>query len=276
MAISITEQKTLKAYDEFEKQLHSTFTKSCKANKVCIKSASKILREKYNITINRDRFYKQHPNMIHDFFSVIDTEEKAYFLGMFTADASLSKNSNRLSWSIKDTDILLMQKFLDNVKLPHTLIQRNNTNFDSIINRIDINSRQIHDDLVSKGLVPAKSYTNMQPYLDIPIDLLHHYIRGIFDGDGWFSLTTVNKNRTIEAGVCNTLGICTFIKSVLTDNDIAIRNNIAKNNNQQNNELYRIRIQSKLEIEKLIDYLYSGSTLYLDRKYDECMMFINR
>lgn len=58
--------------------------------------------------------------------------------------------------------------------------------------RIQIGSKEIVADLKKLGITPKKAYRLPMP--NIPIDLLHHFVRGYFDGDGHVSFGIYQRN----------------------------------------------------------------------------------
>ena len=59
-------------------------------------------------------------------------------------------------------------------------------------------SKQIKDDLAKYGVVPRTSLISYLPFDMIPDDLIHHMIRGTFDGNGWITYT----DKTHNIGYC--------------------------------------------------------------------------
>lgn len=269
---SISESKTKAAYAAFQRGEFSTLTAACKAHSVCIKFASPFLRDVLGVRVSRDRFVKRYREMDAAFFSQIDTEVKAYFLGMLSADGSIERDGNRVSWTILDSDASVMYRFLDEVRLPHGLMAEFKVPRSQPMRRLEIYSRRMRDDLLAKGLVPNKSSGIFQPYRDVPVDLLHHYFRGLFDGDGWCSLS----GKSPEIGLCNSRAVCEYVKGILDVNGITVGSTVTRNNTTKDNGLYRIRVGSRAKILKLIDRLYADSTVSIERKRVACDAFRQR
>lgn len=268
----ISEEKSLAAYHAFQSGESPTFTKACKAQRVCIKFASKFLRERFGITITRDRFWKKYIGMNHRFFENIQSEAAAYFLGMLSADGSIERDGNRVSWTILEGDVAVMARFLEEVGLPVDLFKEFSIPGSQPMRRLEIFSRQMRNDLIQKGLVPNKSNEDFGPYREIAPELRHHYFRGLFDGDGWFSLS----GKLPEIGLCNTKSICEYVKSVLDEEGITGSNAVTRNNTAKENQLHRVRIGSRQKILAVIDYLYRDATIFIDRKRDACLQFIQQ
>ena len=95
----------------------------------------------------------------------------------------------------------------------------------------------------------------------VPKELIHHFIRGYFDGDGtaYFYKRIINNKEYIE--YC--LG---FISSISFINSLQNYINIGSSsiiNNGKNSSLY---VKDKKSVKFLIDFLYKDATIYLERK----------
>lgn len=118
------------------------------------------------------------------FFNIINTPEKAYWLGFFYADgcvaAPTASNPNLIELASKDKEHL--EKFKQAIKA-------NGHKISSAILRdkeyyqFNIQDQQLHNDLISHGCIPQKSNILMT-IPDIPEELFGHFLRGYFDGDG--------------------------------------------------------------------------------------------
>lgn len=121
-------------------------------------------------------------------FDVIDTEEKAYWLGFIFADGYISSRDNGFELSLKGSDIEHLHKFnkfmehnKDNVKLGE--VKNKDKTF--LRCRWGIVNKHLWNTLNNLGCTPRKSLTlqfpNISEELEIP------FIRGYFDGDGCLS-----------------------------------------------------------------------------------------
>lgn len=104
-----------------------------------------------------------NPNMKEDYFSTIDTEEKAYFIGLLITDGNvfIDKNSNRspsISITLQDSDNYILSRFKKELNT--------NTSVNSDgrgCSQIAIRSKQISEDLSRFGIVPNKSFHTIPP-----------------------------------------------------------------------------------------------------------------
>lgn len=94
--------------------------------------------------------------------------------------------------------------------------------------------------------------------------LIPHYIRGIFDGDGWISW----NNNYSEFGFGMGFDILNYIKNIFENNV-----NIKEYGIKPYKKIFRYRITSKKEIMKILDYIYKDANVYLDRKHDRYKEF---
>lgn len=230
-----------------------SITKIAKHFRIKRESLSRRLQEKFNIEIKNDN--NKLP-IDSNFFSVIDTESKAYWLGYVLADGCISGTSFELT--SKDKDILL--KFRQDLKSKHKIQEKiiNGTSY----YRISIRDKFIICDLKSYGICERKSFIEVGlPNVDKA--LYNHMLRGFFDGDGCvFRYKNTNKIFvTFTVGKANmkmATEIVDFFKSI---------NIIFKIYNGRT--CLTVTTSKKEEAIKALSYLYDNATLYMDRKYEK-------
>lgn len=196
-----------------------------------------------------------------DFFEIIDSEEKAYFLGFICADGSINERNGKLSFTLNPKDINILYKFRSMLKINIPISQRtyNDKRNNSKINTsgIQIYSRKIINDLSLLGVNQNKSNT-----LDLPNinkNLIRHFIRGMFDGDGHIG-TQCSLISTMEC----LNSICAYLKEF----DIHSRN-YTETINEKKNVFKKLYGKDRI---KLLRLLYDNSNIYLERKY---LSFLN-
>jgi len=146
------------------------------------------------------RLWKRTLNQ--EYFDDINTSERAYWLGFFTADGCVQRreHSYLISLCLKESDKDHVQLFCDALGADHPLRFREDTN----TVRVTIGSKRMVESLERLGVTPRKSLT-AQPWVG-PESLMSHYWRGLFDGDGtiyhstagWF-LGIVGSLACVEA-----------------------------------------------------------------------------
>ena len=216
---------------------------------------SKNIKRRSN-SINSKK-YKCNEN----FFDIIDTEEKAYWLGFMYADGYVISAKNAIGLSLSITDKSHIEKFLNSLESNNKVsIYHNNIGKEYC--RIIIHSSKIKDDLIRHGCLEHKTFNLTFP--DIRNDLIHHFIRGYFDGDGSLSKHKVKYGYTHRFRLC---GTSSFLKSVL--NYIGFSNTrLNKRHKDRDNDNYDIDIGGNIQVLNIMEYLYKDSNIFLDRKYN--------
>ena len=112
----------------------------------------------------------------HEFFSLIDTPAKAYWLGFIVTDGTVT--GNELAIALKPSDANHLEKFKKDIGSSHPvkIYQRHNTV------RFTIKSTRIAKDLAALGVEANKTFSVTVPQIEK--SLLPHFWRGVLDGDG--------------------------------------------------------------------------------------------
>jgi intein/homing endonuclease len=125
-------------------------------------------------------------------FDVIDTEEKAYWLGFIYADGYIETESNRfgIGISIKDYGHLVkfnsFMKYLgNNIKTKISKQKYKGELKEKEICFWRVSDKHLKESLIKQGCFEKKSLILEFP--KIPAKLVKHFIRGYFDGDGCVS-----------------------------------------------------------------------------------------
>lgn len=142
-------------------------------------------------------------NLDETFFDKINSEEKAYWLGMMYADGSIysSKKGKMFHLTLQGRDLNHIEKFKTALKAQAPIHHQKKKNHYGLF----IWSNKLYDALERVGCIPRKGAYIRLPNLDIlPKELQRHFVRGYFDGNGCF---TWNKKdcRVATRIVANTL-----------------------------------------------------------------------
>lgn len=156
-----------------------------------------------------------------DYFEDIDTEAKAYFLGLIFADGSISKKGVR---SYHNTSLHLSQVFENKYLLEELTkelgsdlpvkvhVRKKNGRADQKMARVDFHSEKLCDDLLKLGMSVNRQEQDIRMPALNP-DLMPHFIRGYFDGNGSVFLT---KNKEGKIGIAsNFVGAKSFLSEIL-------------------------------------------------------------
>lgn len=190
------------------------------------------------------------------FFDIIDTQEKAYWLGFITADGSVRRNS--LKVALKKSDIKHLEKIKSHLEASNPIKIRSYNDYEYC--EIVIYSLKLILALECLGIKERKT-NYAAPFNEMPNKLISHYWRGIFDGDGCLTkYITESKREAWDLSVVGTQSICVgfnkFIKTLVkTKASVFKRKNI-----------YRTSYTGINLPKEIIKVLYSDSKVYLDRK----------
>ena len=197
-----------------------------------------------------------------DYFEIIDTEHKAYWLGFLYADGYITTIENKIGIALSDTDKSHLYKFRDCIDSQSPIkdyVQTEGYNKGSPYSRIIITSEKMKKDLLSKGVLENKTNMLIFPdYTQVPKTLVRHFIRGYIDGDG--SLT--------HSSVSNLIKI-TGTKEILLGIQKELKTNVALEQRypERNVNNYSITIGGNIQVKRILKFLYENSTMYLERKY---------
>lgn len=131
-----------------------------------------------------------------DIFSSIDTEFQAYLLGLYASDGNINEKRKTFRIHVQEQDANIIYTIKDIIAPDSRTFTFQNRVCISPRNGkvyngsnsfgVDINSSKICNDLVNLGIGYNKTYSeNKIP--NINKDLIRHFIRGYFDGDGTIS-----------------------------------------------------------------------------------------
>ena len=196
-----------------------------------------------------------------DFFGVIDSEEKAYWLGFIAADGGVYKRT--LEITLKSSDVGHLRKFASaiNSDCPIKGIRK-----DGIITkyRIRINSVKVVKDLSMLGIVPNKTFI-VRPTPGISKSLLRHYWRGVVDGDGCLRIFKSHRSTgKLQARVA--LAGSFWIVDGFREFVLGFTNSRTKP--YKNENIFQIDYCGLGLPQNIVSVLYSNVRIALDRKDD--------
>jgi len=219
------------------------------------------LFKKYLILFNLEILDYRIP-MNRNVFKVIDSSDKAYWLGYLAADGGLQYNEEvsrytlRIQLGIKDGYIL--ENLCELLELDKSYINHNNIHLitGNKLSSLSISGKELMEDLMDKNILPNKSEKE-KPYYDIREDLISHYIRGFLDGDGCIrtDLSSISFVGSKE--------MLLFIQKHLNEK-LDLKPNVIK----EKKTIYFMAYYNLKDKTKIIKYLYKGANQYLTRKHD--------
>lgn len=266
-----TKKDILEIYEEY---LNGSTTKE-----IDKKYNMSILRffRKYNLETRKyGRFnYEFRSNSIElkYMFKSIENEQEAYIVGMFMADGYVGKQQLGLRLKKSDKDIVekIKNYFSEDIKL-----QESGNSFSFVVS-----SEMACENAIKLGILENKS-TKETFIPSMKEELIPHFIRGYFDGDGTIFICNDKKRNTksLKSNICSAnINILEEIQKKLSFNGIFStinkENRIGKKYYMphggitiSNQDMYRLYIRRKDDLKKFRDFIYKDSSLFLKRKKD--------
>jgi intein/homing endonuclease len=239
------------------KKLNLTLTQEIK-NKILFNNKKRFLQTNYLYNVESDQFIN------------IKTKEVAYILGLIWADGYIYKFKNRekriISISLVTEDMNdLLDIFNRTGKWNIHIRNRKNRKQTSQLSTCNSNIANflIEKKYISKGTDSACEILN-----SIPENLKYYWFRGLFDGDGCFSIDKQKRKRvTIASSYEQDWSYLTKLLDKLE-----IKYSIYKTINKKNHKQSSVLIQNKDGCEKFLNYIYQdyqNDLIGLKRKYQK-------
>lgn len=198
------------------------------------------------------------------------SKEEVYWAGFIMADGHLenyagygrNKPNYKLSFGLSQKDEEHLKKFAIFLGDENIHIKNSETKLDGyekihIMSTLKISRKQVVLNLVEKYKIPFNKSTNEFIPKEIPEEMIPHFIRGYFDGDG-----SIYKGRQARIDIVGGYNICKEIQDYFKFGYFS--------KDQVSEKLYHFRVYKKAEVKKFRDTIYkdSNSLIRLDRKFD--------
>jgi len=190
------------------------------------------------------------------------TELSCYWAGFLAADGNID-SKGRIRLMLKYDDILHLEKFKEYLQSTHT-VSSNTTKYNRC--SFEFTDKNMCETLdLNFNIVPQKSLKIKFPHF-MPANMYKHFIRGYFDGDGSICESFSNKNSTTATLYSTfTSGSYDFINFICT----FLAERLKLGGHLQDfgtDRKWQIKYNTNDSID-LLHYMYSDSTVSLDRKY---------
>jgi hypothetical protein len=211
--------------------------------------------------LHKELHGKRQYSLDESAFSCIDTEEKAYFLGLIYADGCVdiidrkAYTAYRLRYDINNKDIELMHGLLKCLGSEDRPIYHRESKHTI---SIEINSKILVQDLMKQGVVPNKSTLGIFPR-GIQGSLFNHFIRGVFDGDGCISIC----GKIPRAFISGHPIFCIWVKENLTEL-LQVKGSVTTRPTYGGWSL-----GGRNQVPIFARWLYKNANFYLKRKHDK-------
>lgn len=244
----------------------------------------KISRQGISYQLNKRgidiRPYKPHrkdTSLNEDYFEVLDTPEKMYLVGFLMADGSIAttakhqKRPNRVHINISLVDKELLEFIKKETNTSQKIVEYIPKGTYSInpMCRLSINSQKMCADLAKYGVVPNKTG---KEYICDEIansELLPHFIRGFFDGDG--SIYNPKTAKWSHFSFCSNCNILEQLVNLLK-NKYNFTSKLSVIKDKRHNNIYTVTITSEHDVCLFYKLIYSENNFCLNRKLNKIIL----
>lgn len=225
--------------------------------------------------VNSRKYYINNES----YFSVIDTEAKAYLLGFIYADGYITQQKSskgseytlkRLGLSIlsQDKEILeLLKRELDTNYNIYNYKTNNGYSENTKYSRLLINSNRLVEDLEQQGVFFNKTNI-LKPPVDLRKEYIRHFIRGYIDGDGSIIKSRSRDKIEFSINVVGTDDMLNWIGNYFVENKLLVRDEFLLEKRKKHQQVSYCRWGGNSQVKRILDHLYKNATYFLNRKHE--------
>lgn len=201
------------------------------------------------------------------YFDKIDTPNKAYILGFLYADGYNNDINHTVVLTLHEKDKDTLEKIRKELKCEKPLYHISSVNkkdgkpreLESLI----LASKHMSETIKKWGLIPNKTFTLEFPKF-LPDNLISHFIRGYFDGDGCAYIEKrVDRQDRLFVSIMSSTKFCYDMQQYLEKRGLKMNVNHPTDKNENNSI---IRTTKRDNVKKFMDYIYKDADLYMERK----------
>jgi hypothetical protein len=208
------------------------------------------------------RIYSINENFFDEF-----NENSLYVLGILYADGYHNEKRKSIRLSLKESDEELLLKINNLIGSNRPLGVDTSRGEGYTQKYLDINNVIISEKLLRLGCVQNKTFKITFPDF-LPQENLKHFIRGYYDGDGGLTIYEIIDKKTkkltqkYKLTFRGTKDFCEKLKFFLNI-ELGVGGSISIE------KIPSLSYSGKNQIIEILDYVYSDSTIYMDRKYQK-------
>jgi len=247
--------------------VHMYTVQRCTQKVIAAKYSAKVqtisgILKAHNVSINYRKGANRHMN--DQYFDVVDSAEKAYFLGLLLTDGSVIYDAERIrqpeiSIELIESDVEILHRLRDAIGLSTKLCYAKRAGRKHGTYTLKFRSAHMASTLAAYHIVQDKTHRVRVLPQNIPEQYMKDYVRGLIDGDGsiYFSQGSWHINycghfqslvRDVGNVCCSMIGRDAPLKIQVSDN------------------VYRITFNGAWA-QKLASALYDNADIAIARKY---------
>lgn len=258
-----------------------TVSKIAKELNCNMTSVSSVIK-RFNIT----EYNKEYINTVnHEFFDIIDSEPKAYYLGFLIADGSISigkgrTDVGRISINIQNDDVYILESMKKDLNVPNKIYVKNykgGAKHRKLQASLRWTSKHMLNIFINEyNILPNKTmnFDFVFPFNKIPEEYQGAFIRGFIDGDGAFEQYEYVFTPSIVGTSIKWLEQIGNIISNKTGLTYVTYKCKGKTCDYYTLRWSANRIDKFNKISKLYEFLYKDATIYLTRKLNKIVAYL--
>lgn len=251
-----------------EENLNKTFEEMSLECGVSKRAFSRVLRDEGINTKTKNRY-----TLNENYFEKIDTERKAYWLGLLHADGHYGNDKfNNISISLMEEDKYILLDFMKDIDFSGKLRKAKNSGGYYTENEqyvLNFSSKKMCSDIRKLYMRSGEDKTK-KILPNIPEEFVRHFVRGFFDGDGSISISkNREQNRIRTRYVFSIIGEPSFLDELREFIPIKLIKGKCKTPYLE----YAV-CNANSRLKMLYDYLYCDATACLKRKFNKWNIII--
>lgn len=247
--------------EEQKAQINSLYSEGLPSQKIAKQlGISKWAVLKFIEGKKRERFDYRTYDVDREFFDNIDTQEKAYWLGVMFSDGYNCEDTTYIRLAQAEINKELVYSFKQALRAGHPV---NFTDGQRKFYQITISNERLSKSLAKHGCVQAKTHITKYPEIDLSLD--SHFIRGYFDGDG--SIHTCSGNPHIS--ITGNKDLIEVIQNKLIESCGLNKTKLICRRPETSPNIVEIRYGGKNQVKRISEYLYKDATCYMQRKFEK-------
>ena len=207
------------------------------------------------------------PRTDQHIFDMIDDEIKAYTIGLIAADGNITKRGGGISITLTKDDRYILDQILTELLdgQGHILESKKTTGKYTVT--LQFSGMALKNRLADFGVVPNKGILMDRLSTLIPEEYYHHYLRGLYDGDG----ICAKSNSRVRVGFCGAN------KDFVADYQSFFINNLGMARTKLFNTggCWQCSWAKETDLRVFYDYIYKDATIFLGRKKHKLEKFLH-
>lgn len=199
-----------------------------------------------------------------NYFEKIDSEDKAYFLGLICADGCIINNEvthrYQLTLKLHTKDENILKDFIKCIDGEMEIWKHGQRE----MVEVKLSGKKIINDLFKLGITSNKTFNIKYPKL--PNNLERHFLRGYFDGDGCIRINKDKRDNSERGDLRIVGGSIEMLNTINERMNLLFGTNINKLYGPKNKKYKFIGWAGMRDIESIFNGFYLQSNFFLSRK----------